>query len=104
MKVSDYLVSSSVDQVKALSLSRVIDIYKGVYLEYSDDFKKPVSQNIATVDEIIKSFEFLSAYIDNPKILNTVIKLCDLLEERGGGYLESEKYKDILNSVNHRVS
>lgn len=104
MKASEYLASSLIDRDKALALSRVIDIYKDVYFEYSEDFRKPVDRSVASADEVIQCFEFLSAYIENPKILNTEIKLCDLLSERGGAYLESSRYRDILNAVEKRLS
>ena len=104
MRVSEYLASSLGDRDKALALSRVIDIYKDVYSGYSEDFRKPVDRNVASADEIIQCFEFLSTYIENPRILNTEIKLCDLLSERGGAYLDSSMYRDILNAVEKRLS
>ena len=102
--MSEYLVSPSDDRDKALALSRVIDIYKNVYSEYSEDFRKIVGGDLATAEEIIQCFEFLSAHIDNPKILNTEIKLVDLLTERGHVYLKSRKYRDILNAIMGRLS
>lgn len=104
MRVSEYLALSSSDREKALALSRVVDIYKDVYSDYSEDFRRPVDRNVASEDEIIQCFEFLSAHIENPRILNTEIKLCDLLSERGGAYLDSSRYRDILKAVEKRLS
>lgn len=104
MKVSEYLASPLDDRSKALALSRVIDIYKDVYSEYSEEFREPVGCDFATAEEIIQCFEFMSEHIDNPKILNTEIKLADLLAEKGSAYLESERYKGILNAIEGRLS
>ena len=75
-----------------------------MYSEYAEDFREPVDCNFATAEEIIQCFEFLSAYIENPKILNTEIKLADLLAQRGGAYLETGRHKGILNTIERRLS
>lgn len=103
MKITDYINNCSNNAKHVSRLSRVIDIYHDVFLEYSEGLGKPTSNISAPIEDVILCFKYLSGHIDNPKVLNTELKLIDLLTARGGAYLQSEEYHEISNIIEEKL-
>jgi hypothetical protein len=95
MKISEYLVFESVDLARAKKLARVIDIYRNVFTDYTDDLQKPLTQEVAESCEFVAAFEYLEQYLNDAKILNVQLKLIDLMEKNQYEYLQSEMFRII---------
>jgi hypothetical protein len=93
MQVTEFVVRNGRGLESALRVSRVIDIYKGVYHSYTDDLARPTSREIASDREIILCFELLLPHVDSLKILNTLLKLLDLMNATTRDYCSTADFK-----------
>lgn len=99
MGIVEYIRLSSPSFESARAVSRVIDVHKGVYISYSADLKSPLSGSKAGEAEFVFCLKYLSTWVENPKILNTMLRLQDELKDSGSRYLDSKEYIGIATKI-----
>lgn len=104
MKISEHLNCYSMDISQAKKLSRLIDIYRNVFADYTDDMKKPHTQEIADPIEFVAVFESMIPYMDDARVLNTQLKLLDIMEKLGLEYTKSEDFQAVKEKALTKLS
>lgn len=94
MKINDYIHKKNENDVKIKAITRVIDIYKNIYLEYTDDLKKPLSNKVADDQIVVDCFKYLCMFSSNPRVLNTLFKIIDIIDNSKCTYANSNEYQN----------
>ena len=99
MKISEYIESSPIDYVCVKKISRIIDIYPDLYSNYSIDFRKPLSREIADPIEFIVALNKLVPFMEEVRILNTLLKLTALMTKHQHDFIKTEAFRLINKKI-----
>jgi hypothetical protein len=83
LKLSTFLEKEKFDIKDAKIISRLIDIYPNVYEEYLHDLSRPASGKPCDIICLLELFDSLAEFIENPKVLNSLIKLNEQMRAHG---------------------